>query len=1470
MTGKRIHELWVLALVASTCRTAGADSTVVFNEIMYHPASREAELEWVELHNQMAVDMDLSGWTLGGGVAYRFPEGTVVDGGGFVVVAISPTALEAASGFAGALGPLEGRLDNSGERLELRDNNHRLMDRVSYRDGGTWPVKPDGSGLSLAKRDPGAASRPASEWTSSAGVGGTPGAENFPVGEARPLAPIAFNETLLSAAESWVELVNLGGESLGLEGLVLRSSRDAGRELVFPAAAVLAPAGYLTLSSGELGFDLVRGDKLFLYNEERTQVLAAAMLEDGLRGRHPEGYGRWLFPEQPTPGEANRFRLHDDVVINEILYHPRPTLARPAVLESSVRLPIDAEWRFDQSGADLGSGWREIDFDDGGWARGRALLYNESSRLPAEKNTPLDLGPVTYYFRRSFEFQGDLERSRLELRHVVDDGAVFYLNGVEVGRFQMPEGEVTASTLASRSVGNARFRGPVPVPPEVVAIGRNLLAVEVHQSRETSNDVAFGLEVVEVRTVAPAVEYAESPEEWLELHNRGDQPVDLTGWRFDNGVRYDFEAGTTIGPGEYLVVTGDTRLFRAKYPGVRAVGDFDGRLSNRSDRLSLVDDRGNPVDEVRYFDRGRWHELADGLGSSLELRDPRGDNSRAESWAPSDESARSAWRTYTYEGTARSNFGPGRWNEFVFGLFDSGEVLLDDMSVVQNPDTPDAREFLQNGDFENGDASWRFLGTHRLGRVVADPENPENHVLRLIATGATEHMHNHVETTYVRGASLRNGQPYRISFRARWLAGSSQLNTRLYFNRLPRTHVLATPERSGTPGAVNSRFEENVGPTFSEFGHSPVFPADGEEVTVSVRADDPDGVDTCMLWWSSDGENWESGPMALVGGLYRGAVPWQGNRPVAFHVEGRDARGATSIFPAAGRDGRAVFKAEDTAARGIDVHTLRILVTPAVSRLLHENTNLMSNEHLPATLVVDESRVVYDVGVRLRGSERGRPDNTRTSFHLKFQPDDLFRGVHRAVSIDRSGGWASLVPRGAQDEILIKHVANHAGGIPSMYDDIGHVIAPIRSHTGRALVMMARFSSVYLDSQFENGSDGTKYTYELIYYPNSTTNGNPESLKRPLPDSVQGTDHRDLGDDKESYRWFYLLENNTQRDDYSDLMRFTKALQLSGPALDEATREAMDVDQWLRAFALYSLCGVGDTYMSGNFHNNIYYVRPFDRKVLVFPWDMDFSFVNSTSHPVVWNQHNLRKVLQLPRNTRGYYRHILDIMDTTYNRDYMSRWTRHYGELDRVNFSGILNYIGQRESFVRRGIPREVPFAITTNGGEDFTVDEADVTIDGTAWIDVATLFLREHSDAEITWPSVTRWRLSLDLEPGANALSFLAFDGAGGFLDAKSITVTRSAGESFVRGDADLDGRVNISDAIGILFHLFRGRPTRCEDAADTNDDESLDLSDAIYLLNFLFQGGPPPADPFPTAGPDPGGDPSLGCAEGLEERAG
>ena len=109
------------------------DSTVVFNEIMYHPADNDAAGEWIELHNQMSVDMDLSGWRLDDAVDFAFPKGTVIGGGSYLVVAADPAAM-AAAGYADALGPYTGRLSNGGERVELVNNNGRWMDRVDYDD----------------------------------------------------------------------------------------------------------------------------------------------------------------------------------------------------------------------------------------------------------------------------------------------------------------------------------------------------------------------------------------------------------------------------------------------------------------------------------------------------------------------------------------------------------------------------------------------------------------------------------------------------------------------------------------------------------------------------------------------------------------------------------------------------------------------------------------------------------------------------------------------------------------------------------------------------------------------------------------------------------------------------------------------------------------------------------------------------------------------------------------------------------------------------------------------------------------------------------------------------------------------------------------------------------------------------------------------------------------------------------------
>jgi hypothetical protein len=88
----------------------------------------------------------------------------------------------------------------------------------------------------------------------------------------------------------------------------------------------------------------------------------------------------------------------------------------------------------------------------------------------------------------------------------------------------------------------------------------------------------------------------------------------------------------------------------------------------------------------------------------------------------------------------------------------------------------------------------------------------------------------------------------------------------------------------------------------------------------------------------------------------------------------------------------------------------------------------------------------------------------------------------------------------------------------------------------------------------------------------------------------------------------------------------------------------------------------------------------------------------------------------------------------------------------------------------------------------------------------------------------------------------------------------------AFLRGDANVDGERDVSDAISILGYQFSGgRDLGCCDAADVNDDGVLDISDAICLLSFLFLGGPPPPPPGPAPGIHPNPD-SLGCERPLE----
>jgi len=77
-----------------------------------------------------------------------------------------------------------------------------------------------------------------------------------------------------------------------------------------------------------------------------------------------------------------------------------------------------------------------------------------------------------------------------------------------------------------------------------------------------------------------------------------------------------------------------------------------------------------------------------------------------------------------------------------------------------------------------------------------------------------------------------------------------------------------------------------------------------------------------------------------------------------------------------------------------------------------------------------------------------------------------------------------------------------------------------------------------------------------------------------------------------------------------------------------------------------------------------------------------------------------------------------------------------------------------------------------------------------------------------------------------------------------------------FKRGDTNNDAKVDISDAVFTLQHLFTGGPRWvCEEGSDANDDGKTDISDPVYVLGFLFLGTGAPKAPYPDCGTDPGG---------------
>ena len=168
-----------------------------------------------------------------------------------------------------------------------------------------------------------------------------------------------------------------------------------------------------------------------------------------------------------------------------------------------VIIPFKSKWKYIDNGTNQGTSWRSTTFNDATWKTGNAELgYGDG-----DEATVVSYGPkssskyLTTYFRTSISIPNPKLYSSFNIGLKRDDGAVVYINGVEVFRSNMPNGTISNSTKASSTASDdgATTQSKSLANTSFIS-GTNVIAVEIHQDVATSSDISFDFSLTGIST----------------------------------------------------------------------------------------------------------------------------------------------------------------------------------------------------------------------------------------------------------------------------------------------------------------------------------------------------------------------------------------------------------------------------------------------------------------------------------------------------------------------------------------------------------------------------------------------------------------------------------------------------------------------------------------------------------------------------------------------------------------------------------------------------------------------------------------------------------------------------------------------------------------------------------------------------------------------------------------------------------
>lgn len=1355
---------------------------VIFSEIQYN--AKAGLPDFIEITNNTATPFDTGGWFFSDGIIFTFPDFDAANPSAhilkhFETILVSPVEeADLRAAYPGIpaetriFGPYSGALSNSGETLELSDKNGIVLTTIDYNDGRKWPAAADGTGHSLIRVNPNRTNAGWRNWEASPRPGGTPG--------------------------------------------------------VTPA------------------------------NSEGPPTTTTRIVE------------------------------------------------------------LNSPWNYDQNSgnANLGTEWRDLEYDDSSWPEGPGVFGRETGEV---FGTPWTTGNrTTYYLRHRFQINEGFSAASIDINAHIDDGVVFYLNGQEIGRFNMPAGEISFDTPPSSSREWDEFV-EIALGTDVtnsLRIGENVLAVEVHNWRPGNNDIYFGTEIdltvaslpsgplpdlliseihfdnkgmidwvelhapgnspvtvdglglattrsltntAAINGTIPAGGYLSFPvslaidengdldlflvqgdtvlnaartnrgsnevsfqslpvgEEWfggaddtrnapnnpasrqtdivineimfdapsdhvsaefIELFNRGSETVDLSGWEFTEGIRFEFPPGTTLASGQYLVVAADASYMQENYPGLTVLGDWSGGLRDRGELLRLEDQFGQLADEVDYLPGGDWPNLADGDGSSMELRHPDMDNNVASAWADSNESEKSTMQTFTYTG----EFTRAPWNPLSSGqelhahLVGDAHLILENIKVVlEDTENNLLRNPAAMSSTSSSAEGWVCQGTHHLSFF----DGPR---LNLISTGHGDNKANRAEVDFQTAPIFNN--LYTLSFDARWIYGKSRIIFQTLDHGFGTSFLIPIPENLGTPGAPNSSATAGPPPSISGLIHQPAVPRASQGVTVSANVGSAASGLEVDLVYRLDNNNgngsWLRAPMTNVSDdLYQVTVnnfTSQGNI-VQFYVEAM-AGGISTTQPKFGAERPALWVVDDRTMPDsllqhrfvISNHDLRALnVSLGNGPAYNFNFPRMSNQYFNATFIANESEIYYNAEIRKSGSPFTRSDSVIDQGKWKLPGDRLYRGRGRNV-LDRSGNGQGRAPS------------------PRFYDDrMGRFML---YQLGHPINEMEFVHSVINTAGFQRHE-----SHEPI---------SNDFLRRNFPEGTKGTLLRiddqwrfqDDGDGRTSRNgdWSYkntenpiayhspfLMRSRESEYDYSTFIELTRLLNQNRVAPEILNRVA-DSEMLALNAAVRGYNGDWDT-ITMNRGKNAYFYRPKEGNGwMLIHWDGDRVF-EGTSRPFLGSLPGVGTYFNQPFVRRQFDYYLTQLLDKhTRGSARTNAWLD--AEVAAVAGTGItmpkshyVNWFNARENNARNFVSSGAPNGTLAVTSSNSPTSDDFITLSGTAPPTIYSLRLEGQPNAQITWTNRRNWEISgVVLREGANALTVQGLDHEGTLIDDVTFNINKTS----------------------------------------------------------------------------------------------